>query len=57
MEAAFNETTPAYDATKSDVWSCGVLLCLMLMHHFPYDFDEMVSCAASRGQRKQVAHT
>jgi serine/threonine protein kinase len=36
LEHLFKKSTRSYDATKSDVWSCGVLLCVMLMHRFPY---------------------
>ncbi len=29
-----------YDATKADVWACGILLFVMLLGMFPYDHTE-----------------
>jgi len=33
-------TNVGYDATKADVWACGVLLFVMLLGMFPYDHTE-----------------
>lgn len=30
----------SYDATKADIWACGVLLFVMLLGMFPYDHTE-----------------
>jgi serine/threonine-protein kinase SRK2 len=32
-----------YDGAAADVWSAGVLLCLMLAHRLPFSFDELAA--------------
>lgn len=49
-KAIAGDHVSTYDVVKSDVWSCGVLLVLMLVQHFPYDFEKIAQYAASSGQ-------
>ena len=34
------QTKAGYDATKADVWACGVLLFVMLLGMFPFEHTE-----------------
>lgn len=38
MGTAFRRSQ-GYDGTKADVWACGVFLAVLLLKHFPYDYD------------------